>query len=290
MVSLEKEGYLYKQDISASRTSGRVPTNKAYEHYLENLQTNPSSIKLIQVKLDDIFERRKGDIDALLKESLEVINDSTSTLTISTDESVTNTLMDIKTYKLSEKKATIVIITSNGEVTNREVDISQMAFTEFETIVKLFSKRLIGTPISDIQNNSNSLKQVLEFQVKGLEGKFQEIINEMFAQIVRLNSKFTGMNSLISSNNLDAQTQIKTIFKMIENNSIWSLLDKKDLIHSRESGITIDIDSIDGVSMVNKEINYEGHNRKITVFGSRNQDYTKLFSMLEYLEKMIKGG
>jgi len=220
MVSLEEEGYLYKQDISASRTSARVPTNKAYEYYLENLKTNPSSIKLIQSKLDSIFKQRKDNIDSLLKEALEVINESTNTLTISTDEYITNTIIDIKTYKLSDKAATIVIITSNGEVVNKEIDISKVEFSEFETVINIFSKRLINTPINDIKNNSISLKEILEFKVKGLEYEFQTIINEMFAQIVRLNTKFTGMNSLISAENIDAQTQIKTIFKMIENNSI----------------------------------------------------------------------
>jgi len=67
------------------------------------------------------------------------------------------------------------------------------------------------------------------------------------------------------------------------------LLEKENQIISKESGITVDIDSIDGVSLVNKKISYEGHNRNITIFGARNQDYERLFSMLEYLETIIKG-
>gem|GEM_PF-2764540 len=67
------------------------------------------------------------------------------------------------------------------------------------------------------------------------------------------------------------------------------MLEKENQIISKESGITVDIDSIDGVSLVNKKISYEGHNRNITIFGARNQDYERLFSMLEYLETIIKG-
>ncbi len=44
MVILESEGYIYKLNSSSSRTSGRIPTNKGYEHYLKTVKNNPDSI------------------------------------------------------------------------------------------------------------------------------------------------------------------------------------------------------------------------------------------------------
>jgi len=288
MVSLEKEGYLYKLDENSSRTSGRIPTNKAYDYYLKYIKTNPKSILKIKKKLDLILKKRKDDIDKLLEEALEVINEATNTLTISLNNLSSNILLDIKIYKTEENKAMLIIITSNGEVIKREIDLTKNSFEEFQSVVDLLAKRLINIPIGDLEKNSQLLKEVISLKVKGIEDKFQEIIKTMFSKIVYQNEKYTGMNNLISKDNLNIESQIKTIFKMIENNSIWKLLDNKNFIKRNDSEIFIDIDAMDGISIVNKEINYGNKNKKLTILGSKNQDYEKLFSMLEYLDKIVK--
>ncbi len=288
MVVLDEEGYLYKLDEKFSRTSGRIPSNKAYEHYLKYIKTNPRSILTIKKKLDEILKKRKDNIDILLEEALELINESTNTLTISVDNSFSNKLIDIKIYKITSDKAMLIIISSNGEVIKKELDLNKNTFKDFETVVNLLAKRLINIPIDDLEKNSNLLKEVISLKINGIEDKFQEIIKTMFSKIINQNSKYTGMNNLISKENSNIEKQIKSIFKMIENNSIWELLDKKNSIKSNNSEIFIDIDLIDGISIVNKKIHYGNKNKELTILGSKNQDYEKLFSMLEYLDKIVK--
>ncbi len=76
---------------------------------------------------------------------------------------------------------------------------------------------------------------------------------------------------------------------MIENNSIWDLISEDGKISNDVSGVTIDVESIDGVSVVKKDIHLGDKKKELTIVGSKNQDYEMLFSMLKYLEDMIGG-
>ncbi len=288
MVFLEKEGYIIKSDSSSSRTSGRKPTNKGYEYYLKHIKTNPNSILAIKSKLDKILNSRKDNIDHILKSAMHLINDSTNTLTLTKEGLKNDLLRDINCYPSSNEKALIIIVTNNGKVVNKELDLEGIRYSDFEKATKTFAKRLIGTSLNDLESNINSLNEILSIQMNGMEEKFQELIKLMFSKLMKENTKYSGMNSLISANDLDINTQIKVIFEMIENNSIWDLLEGDSSIETTMPGITVDMDLIDGVSVVKKSISIGERNKELTILGSKNQDYEKLFTMLDYLEKWLK--
>lgn len=290
MVELEKEGYIIKSDSSSSRTSGRIPTKKGYEYFLKNVKTNPDSIVAIKKKLDTVLKNRKENIDNVLKEAMKLINESTNTLTISKDDSRDYRLQDINCYPTQEGKALVILITNSGEVINNEIELNGIEYSEFEKAIKVFAKRLNGTSIEELKDSSNSLKEILSLQIQGMEDKFQEIIKLMFSKLESGQAQYSGMNSLVVANDLDVKTQVQAIFTMIENNSIWELLDNDSSIKTETSGITVDMDIIDGVSVVKKSIDLGLKNKQLTIVGSKNQDYEKLFTMLEYLEDKLKGG
>lgn len=289
MFELEKSGYILKSNSYSSRTSGRVPTKKGYKHYLQNIKTNPDSIISIKTKLDQILQSRKNNIDLILKEAMELINELTNTLTLSKEIVPEMLLETINCYPLGKDRAIIIIIANNGQVTNKDIPLNGYSYNEFEKAIKIFSKRLNGIKISNLCENLQPLTEILSFHVQGMEDKFQEIIKLMFFNILSTKVNYYGMNSLVTSNNLDIKTQVKKIFTMIENNSIWDLLETNDTISTDTKGITVDMDVMKGVSVVKKSFNLGCKNQQITILGSNNQNYEKLFTMLEYLEKIIEG-
>lgn len=291
MAALEEEGYISKSDSSSLRTSGRIPTKKGYEYYIQNIKTNPDSFIAIKKKLDKILNDRKEDIDHILREAMTIINETTNTLTISKDNSENNDLQGINTFPVGEDRAVIIIVTTAGNVINNEIKLGDIKYKDLEKVIKTYEKRLKGTPISDLNGSLSSLSEILSIQVKGMEDKFQEIIKLMFNRISETKeASYSGMNSLVSASTVDIQKQIKMIFKMIENNSIWEILDGgEDDIESEESGISVDMETIDGISVVKKSINLGNRSKELTILGSKYQNYERLFSLLDYLEKSIKG-
>lgn len=289
MAILEDGGYIYKLDSSSSRTSGRIPTNKGYEHYLKTIKTNPDSILSIKEKLDDILSERKDDIDKLITGAMKLINESTNTLTISKESNDNETIVDINTYPVGEDKAVIIVVTSLGNVINNETQLDGIDYKNFHKAINTISKRLKNVNISELKETLSNLSEIVNIEIKEMEEKFQDMIKLLITKILSSSHKYHGMNSLIASDTLDIKKQISTIFKMIENNSIWDLVSEDGTILNDVSGITVDVDVIDGISVVKKNIDIGDAKKQLTILGSKNQDYEKLFSMLDYLETKIKG-
>ncbi len=289
MVELEKEGYIYKLDSSSSRTSGRIPTNAGYELYLSSVKSNPDSILSIKEKLDEILSSRKDNIDKVLSDAMELINESTNTLTITKDNNSNETIVDINTYPIGEEKAVIIVVTSSGNVINNEASLKGTNYNDFKKALDTFAKRLKNTNVSELQNTLKNLNEIIKIEITEVEDKFQDVIKLLIRKILSSSNKYQGMNSLVSADRLDTKTQISAIFKMIENNSIWDLISEDGKISNDVSGVTVDVDLIDGVSVVKKNIDLGDTKKELTIVGSKNQDYEKLFSMLEYLERKIGG-
>ncbi len=289
MSELENEGYITKSDSSSSRTSGRIPTNKGYEHYLKTIKNNPDSVSSIKEQLDKILSKRKDDIDNILSEAMSLINESTNTLTITKENNSTEKVVDINTYPIGEDKAVIVVVTSLGNVINNETSLKDVKYNEFKKAIDALSKRIKGVSVSELDSTLSNVKEIVHIEIKELEERFQDMIKLLITKILTSSNKYQGMNSLVAADTLDARNQVKAIFKMIENNSIWDLISDDGKISNEVTGVTIDVDSIDGVSVVKKNLNLGDTKKELTIVGSKYQDYEKLFSMLKYLEDMIGG-
>ncbi len=289
MVELEKEGYIYKLDSSSSRTSGRIPTNQGYELYLSSIKSNPDSILSIKEKLDEILSKRKDNIDKVLSDAMSLINDSTNTLTITKNNDIKETIVDINTYPIGEDRAVIIVVTSSGNVINNETSLKGTTYQDFKKALDTYSKRLKNINVSELSETLKNLNEIIKIEITEVEEKFQEVIKLLIRKILSSANKYQGMNSLVSADRMDTKTQISAIFKMIENNSIWDLISEDGKISNDITGVTVDVDLIDGVSVVKKNIDLGDTRKELTIVGSKNQDYEKLFSMLEYLERKIGG-
>ncbi len=287
MVELEKEGYLKKLDSSSSRTSGRMPTNKGYEFYLKTIKTSPDSIINIKSKLDSILEKRKDNIDEVLSQAMEIINDSTNTLTITKVNDQQETIVDLNIYPVGTDKAVIIVVTSSGKVINNETNLSGIEYKDFSKAVETYSKRLRGTLVADINETLKNLNAIVNLEIKELEDKFQDLIKVLITKILSASNSYQGMNSLIAADQLDVKQQISAVMKMIENNSIWDLVSEDGSIRNDCMGASVDVDVIDGMSIVKKTLNVDGTSKDLTIVGSKNQDYEKLFSMLEYVAEKL---
>lgn len=288
MVELENEKYLFKLDSSSSRTSGRIPTDKGYKYYLENLKTNPNSIVSIKSKLDEILKERKNNIDNTLKEAINLISEFTNTLTITKENNFETKILDINLYPKGENKAIIIIVTTEGDVVNNEIELKETSFEDFSKVINAFSKRLKDVRIKDLDNTTEFLKDIFKINADIMEDRFQDMIKVMFSKLINVATNYQGLNSLVTTNSVNIQEQIKQIFRMIENNSIWDLINDEGSIETDTNGVTVDMNLIDGMSVINKSINYGDKNKHLTILGSKNQDYEKIFSILEYLDEKLK--
>jgi len=65
---------------------------------------------------------------------------------------------------------------------------------------------------------------------------------------------------------------------------------KSDNVKTTNSTIAIDFKDrkLDGVAAVDRKILHNGNQTRITLVGSKNQDYEKIFAALDYIEEKLK--
>jgi transcriptional regulator of heat shock response len=112
MADLEKEGLIEKTHTS----SGRVPSNKGYHFYIDNLREKTVD-KDVKYQLANIFTQREKSIDDVIKESCEILSHMTNLASVvlgpnSNDEH----LLSVSIYPLSNNSATAVFVTDKGYV------------------------------------------------------------------------------------------------------------------------------------------------------------------------------
>ena len=81
MAALEKEGYLEKTHVS----SGRVPSSKGYQYYLEKLD-NSSMMTTIDMEFQREFQRilnnKSKSVEDVLSQSCEILSEMTKMATV----------------------------------------------------------------------------------------------------------------------------------------------------------------------------------------------------------------
>lgn len=284
MVFLEKENYIEK----AYKSAGRVPTNKGYEYFLKNIKENPKSIEFLKLKLEKILSNRNTNIDETINKALTVINNATNTLSISREDYSDIKLEDMKIYNIENNKFIILIVLSNGKVINKDLFIKNINFEELQVVINVFSERLRGTKIFEIKEKAYQLKKIIFQRVKNLEDKFQDIIRLIFENIVSTSESYQGTSSLIKSDNIPVK-HLQKILEIVENKTIWKILKQNEKIKKGNTSISLGINELENVSIINKDIRYGENKKLLTIVGSKQQDYGKLFALLNFLEKQIKG-
>lgn len=285
MLSLEKEGYIKK----AYKSAGRIPTNKAFEYHIKNSESSSQDMKELIKKLDMILENRNQSIDKNISSALNYINEMTNTLSVFKNENSNEKLEDLKVYSISENKAMILVVTNTGGISNNEIFIDDMKFNDLEVIINIFSERLKGTNLIELEAMANNLKQLIVSKVSNVERKYQDVIRIIFSNIINSNESYSGTNSLVHSNHVTNE-QLTQILDHIENQTIWDLLNKTKSIERGTTNVSIDIEGLEDVSFINKDLSIGEKNKKITLIGSKKQNYKKVFTLLDHLEKRLKGG
>ena len=142
MSSLEKEGYIEKHHSSG----GRVPSIKGIKYYADNLTSSPD--KMIELKLKDIFSKRRISIDETLNQASNAISELAGLTFITSNTNDSELLKSITLTEIDNNQSIIVLITSTGRIENKIFSLSEnIKYNDLKIAIRLIQERLIDTPI-----------------------------------------------------------------------------------------------------------------------------------------------
>ena len=149
MAVLEREGFLTHPHTSA----GRIPTDKGYRFFVDNLVPNGTLGSIEQAKVGSFFESAHFRLEETLQRTSMLLTQLTNYASVVIGPSVeVAVIRSVQLVRLSNHHLTVVIVLSNGSVENEQLEISHDVSDEniVDAAFKL-QKLMLNAPLRDIQ-------------------------------------------------------------------------------------------------------------------------------------------
>lgn len=286
MVYLSDLGYLEKNHFA----SGRVPSEKGYKYYVDNLMKPKDMTGEDMLKLQTIFNNQSLALSDTIKKSIEIVSEITNytSIVLGTNAS-SNKLKQVEIVPLEENKILTLVITDKGVVEHKNLYLpSTISTLEVKKTVELINKLLIGTPI-------NEISEKLEYEIKPIIGKYVKQHEVLYNAFYDAFSEFTnGTNNdvhFVGRSNFLKQPEFTSVEKVQE---VLSKFDDINVIKEEENnGINIYIGSESEISndmaVIKTKYNFNGEEGTIAIVGPKRMEYDKVVSLLDYIKNNLGG-
>ena len=120
MAALEREGFLTHPHTSA----GRIPTDKGYRFFVDNLVPNGVLGSLEQAKVGSFFESAHFRLEETLQRTSMLLTQLTNYASVVIGPTVEIAVVrSVQLVRLSSHHLTVVVVLSNGSVENEQIEI-----------------------------------------------------------------------------------------------------------------------------------------------------------------------
>lgn len=284
MAVLEELGLLEKTHTS----SGRIPSEKGYRYYVDNLMHPKELNGEDMLKLQIIFNNQQLELSDYLNESLKLISDITSyTSIVLGGASHENKLKEINVVPIDNENLIVIVITDKGHVENKKINIKNISLDDIKKTVGLINELIVGTPIDEVSSK-------LEFEIKPIISRYvkeHEIVYNTFYQVFK---DFSSKNvNVVGKNNILKQPEFNNIDKV--HNIFDKLEDKNEVINSiKEENNEIKIyigkeNNLDeDVTVIKTKYHTGKEEGSIAIVGPKRMDYDRVVTLLEYIKDNIE--
>ena len=287
MAALEKEGYLEKTHVS----SGRVPSSKGYQYYLEKLD-NSSMMTTIDMEFQREFQRilnnKSKSVEDVLSQSCEILSEMTKMATVvlgprANDEK----LVSVQLLKLSNNSAMGIFITDSGYVEKKTFVIDDKNPGAYETLknaVSLLNDRLSGTPISELEDKARLLKPIA-ISLFGKEGDLViQAFMETLLSFTKKRYQVYGQKNLLNMPEFsnDINSFLSAVETLEDTSKLEKNLSENDNLGFCNVGFTNE--NKGDFAIISKAVNGKD---QIAVVGPKRMDYKRILSALEYVVYML---
>ena len=288
MAILESLGYIEKPHTSA----GRIPSNKGYQYYCENLLSNNLGEET-KYALASIFEAETMNIEDAIKQSCKMIADMTSlTSGMLGPDSNKQTLQHLKVFPIDNRNAVCVFVTNSGYTETKTFNFSdEVSSKDIETCAEILNDRLKGTPINELANKLESLRPILVDSIQRYELLFNAFAGA-FMKFASETMYFEGSDNMMYQPEYADIEKLKELTRVFNDSKFF-----RDMIESEDNKNALALTTKngtqmfwkDGLAVVASEIKLtEGENAKLMVVGPRRMEYNRVVTMLDYLTKMLE--
>ncbi len=287
MVELEKDGMLEKTHVS----SGRVPSAKGYQYYLDHLDNSSlmNSVDLeFQREFQEVLKNKSRSVEDVISKSCQMLSEMTNMATVVLGPKSSNeTLISVQLLRLNENSAMGIFITDSGYVEKKTFVINPkdgVTFNQLTNTMSMLNERLAGTKISELEAKAKALQPIASKTF----GKGGDIIMEAFLQALvsftRKRYEVYGEKNLLSLPEFsNSKESFINAYDALQNpNALEKNFAGQDDLGSVNVSFTNE--NKGDFAIVSKKFNGKD---QLAVVGPKRMDYKKVLSALEYIVYML---
>lgn len=280
MSDLEELGFLNK----AYSSSGRIPSDKAYRHYVNYLLSSHFDEISKNTYGVDILSRHIKEKSKIFKESAKIISEVTEciTATMITDY-MDCSFKSIDVIKIGGNSYVLVFVFDNGKVINTVFDSkTELSDELLQDLIFYLKKYLINVKVTDLNDRLEYLKLTFVSKIPFITDITNLIGNEI-SKTEKSNIELEGISNIFNFPEYRDLNKAKELIHFLENKN-----ELEDLFLSYNGDeIYVSIGRENNKDFLNENTivasSYDlgdGSKGKIAVIGPTRMDYEKIISTL----------
>lgn len=285
MATLEDLGLLEKTHTS----SGRIPSEKGYRYYVDNLMELKKMNAEDMLKLQIVFRNQQLALSDVITKSLQVISDMMNyTTVVLGSTSHENLLKQIEVVPIDDVSIIVIIVTDKGHVEHKSIKLQDVPLEEVKKTVGLINNLISGTPIDEVSTK-------LEYEVKPIIGNYVKQHEQLYNAFYHVFNDFTnqevnivGRHKILEQPEFSSNIEkIKTVFNKLEDReTLRSIEEDGDNNIRVYIGNENNIDS--DVTVIKTKFKSGDEEGTIAIIGPKRMEYDRVVGMLEYMKENIE--
>lgn len=285
MAILEDLGLLEKTHTS----SGRIPSEKGYRYYVDNLMELKKMNAEDMLKLQIVFRNQQLALSDVITKSLQVISDMMNyTTVVLGSTSHENLLKQIEVVPIDDVSIIVIIVTDKGHVEHKSIKLQDVPLEEVKKTVGLINNLISGTPIDEVSTK-------LEYEVKPIIGNYVKQHEQLYNAFYHVFNDFTnqevnivGRNKILEQPEFSSNIEkIKTVFNKLEDRETLRSIEEDN-----DNNIRVYIgneNNIDNdVTVIKTKFKSKDEEGTIAIIGPKRMEYDRVVGMLEYMKENIE--
>ena len=287
MSELEDLGLLEKTHIS----SGRVPSEKGYRYYIDNIMKPKELTGEDMLNLQTIFQNQSLALSDVIIKSMEIVSDLTNyTSIILGSSSNQNKISKVEVVPVSETNLVAIVITDKGHVEHKNMQLEErVSLSEIKQTVDLINKFIIGTPLNEVSMKLEyEVKPKIASSLKEQQAIYEALYNAFneFKTEEENMVKVNKPSNILREPEFDDTSKMRSILKKFEDKELIKNIEEQD------SGINVYIGSEsefdDDVSIIKTKYNIDGEEGTIALIGPKRMEYDRVMTLLKYIKDNIE--
>lgn len=285
MSILEEEGLLEKTHIS----SGRIPSEKGYRYYVDNIMKPKELTGDDVLKLQTIFHNKSLMLSDAISKSMEIVSEMTNYAAIVLGSaSLDNRISKIEVIPINEQNLVAIIVTDKGHVEHRNVFIDDLvSLAEVKQTVDLINKLIVGTPLDEVGRKLEyEIKPIIAKYIKQHEVLYNAFYNAFSDFTKEPNVKMSGSKNILMQPEFDDSNKLRDILNKLDNHDMIESIKEEDTNIKIYIGSENEFD--ENVTIVKTKYVINGQEGTIAIVGPKRMEYDRVIMLLDYIKKNIE--